>query len=409
MNNWRSFSKLIFWHWQNRQENGVRRISIRYGDCVSHCWRFVDDLEHLSLLRVCEKKSPPKATSLFPHVPGTGRHYSRCGVVVVDGGFFIQWRLDFAHWGLQVQEYIMSMYLYLNSHTFVLLAFERFLLFLRPSKHSEIFINSVVLIMMLALWLFDGVMSAFPYFGWGTVSYFSSQFQCAMDHEKNIRETNFVTVMCFGIPISLCLGLYLFIFIMIRKIKRREDDNGALIVERNNRAIGDSYSQRLKNQQLKFQNAGTKAVKPNIGKKFTYTEDGYVSNDSSDDENTESNVQKGTPKQVVRQKKVYHMAKNDSLLMKTYVFMTILFFLLWLPYLIVTYIFLKNRYADISDEIVFVVVFLCQCTTFIKPVVYVTYNTHFRKHVKKCFCRKSSSNEIKSDTDERGFDNTALE
>lgn len=160
----------------------------------------------------------------------------------------------------------MSMYLYLNSHTFVLLAFERFLLFLRPSKHSEIFINSVVLIMMLALWIFDGVMSAFPYFGWGTVSYFSSQFQCAMDHEKNIRETNFVTVMCFGIPISLCLGLYLFIFIMIRKIKRREDDNGALIVERNNRAIGDSYSQRLKNQQLKFQNAGTKAVKPNIGK-----------------------------------------------------------------------------------------------------------------------------------------------
>lgn len=95
--------------------------------------------------------------------------------------------------------------------------------------------------------------------------------------------------------------------------------------------------------------------------------------------------------------------------MKTYVFMTILFFLLWLPYLIVTYIFLKNRYADISDEIVFVVVFLCQCTTFIKPVVYVTYNTHFRKHVKKCFCRKSSSNEIKSDTGERGFDNTALE
>lgn len=309
----------------------------------------------------------------------------------------------------KVQEYIMSMYLYLNSHTFVLLAFERFLLFLRPSKHSEIFINSVVLIMMLALWLFDGVMSAFPYFGWGTVSYFSSQFQCAMDHEKNIRETNFVTVMCFGIPISLCLGLYLFIFIMIRKIKRREDDNGALIVERNNRAIGDSYSQRLKNQQLKFQNAGTKAVKPNIGKKFTYTEDGYVSNDSSDDENTESNVQKGTPKQVVRQKKVYHMAKNDSLLMKTYVFMTILFFLLWLPYLIVTYIFLKNRYADISDEIVFVVVFLCQCTTFIKHVVYVTYNTHFRKHVVKCFCRKSSSNEIKSDTGERGFDNTALE
>ena len=310
----------------------------------------------------------------------------------------------------KLQEYTMSMCLYLNSHSFVLLAFERFLLFLRPSKHAEIFINSVVMIMLLALWLFDGTLAAFPYFGWGTVRYFSNQFQCAMDHEKNIRETNFVTVMCFGIPISLCLGLYMFIFIMIRKIRSRGDDNGALIVEINKRAIGDSYSQRLKNQQLKFQNAGTRAQKPNIGKKFTYTEDGYVSNDSSDDENTQKTVQKDSQKQTVQQKKVYHMAKNDSLLTKTYIIMTILVFLLWLPYVVVTYIFLKNRYANISDEIVFVVVFLCQCTTFIKPLVYVTYNSHFRKHVMKCFRRKASAQrENAIEASERGYDNMALE
>nr|XP_022329717.1 5-hydroxytryptamine receptor 1F-like [Crassostrea virginica] len=310
----------------------------------------------------------------------------------------------------KLQEYTMSMCLYLNSHSFVLLAFERFLLFLRPSKHAEIFINSVVMIMLLALWLFDGTLAAFPYFGWGTVRYFSNQSQCAMDHEKNIRETNFVTVMCFGIPISLCLGLYMFIFIMIRKIRSRGDDNGALIVEINKRAIGDSYSQRLKNQQLKFQNAGTRAQKPNIGKKFTYTEDGYVSNDSSDDENTQKTVQKDSQKQTVQQKKVYHMAKNDLLLMKTYIIMTVLVFLLWLPYVVVTYIFLKNRYANISDEIVFVVVFLCQCTTFIKPLVYVTYNSHFRKHVMKCFRRKASAQrENETAASERGYDNMALE
>lgn len=62
-----------------------------------------------------------------------------------------------------------------------------------------------------------------------------------MDYEKNIREINFVIVMCFGILIFLCLGLYLFIFIMIWKIKGREDDNGVFIVERNNRVIGDFY------------------------------------------------------------------------------------------------------------------------------------------------------------------------
>ncbi|XP_061174303.1 5-hydroxytryptamine receptor 1F-like [Saccostrea echinata] len=312
----------------------------------------------------------------------------------------------------KVQEYIMSLWLFLNSHSFVLLAFDRCLLFVRPSKHSEIFINTVVLIMLLALWLFDGILAAFPYFGWGTVSYFSNQFQCAMDHEKNIRETNFVTALCFGIPITLCMGMYLFIFIMIRKIKKREDDNGALIVERNRKAIGDSYSQRLRNQQYRFQNAGTRAIKPNIGKKFTYTEDGYISNDSSDDENTKETVQKGTQKQNVQQKKVYHMAKNDTLLTKTYIIMTCLTFLLWLPYLVVTYIFLKDRFANISDELVFVVIFLCQCTTLVKPVVYVTYNSHFRKHVIKLFRRKinkQTDGESNSQTDGQGYDNLAMQ
>lgn len=312
----------------------------------------------------------------------------------------------------KLQEYTVSLCLYINSHSFLLLAFERCLLFVRPSKHREIFINTVVLIIILALWAFDGTLSAFPYFGWGTVSYFSNQFQCAMDYEKNIREMNFVTVMCFGIPITICLGLYLFIFITIRKIKKREDDDGALIVERNRKAIGDSYSQRLKNQQHKFQNAGTKAIKPNIGKKFTYTEDGYISNDSSDDENTQKSVNKDAQKQTVQQKKVYHMAKNDALLTKTYVIMTFLVFLLWLPYLVVTYIFVKDRYANISDEVMFMLVFLCQCSTLVKPVVYVTYNGYFRKHVIKLLRGKrvkQTDTESDGQTDPRGYDNLAVE
>ncbi|XP_062596880.1 5-hydroxytryptamine receptor 1F-like [Saccostrea cucullata] len=315
-------------------------------------------------------------------------------------------------WVCKAQEYFMSFWLFLNTHSFVLLAFDRCLLFVRPSKHSEIFIDTVVFIMILALWFFDGLLSAFPYFGWGTVSYFSNQFQCAMNHEKNIRETNFVTAMCFGIPITLCMGMYLFIFIMIRKIKKQEDDNGALIVERNRNAIGDSYSQRLRNLQYKFQNAGTRAIKPNIGKKFTYTEDGYIHDDSSDDENT-NDVQKGIEKQKVQQKKVYHMAKNDTLLTKTYVIMTFSTFFLWLPYVVVTYIFLKDRFANISDELVFVVIFLCHCTTLIKPVVYVTYNSHFRKHVVKLFRRKRNkqidSNASNSQTDGQGYDNVAMQ
>jgi hypothetical protein len=233
-----------------------------------------------------------------------------------------------------------------------------------------------------------------------------------MDYEKNIREMNFVTVMCFGIPITLCFGLYLFIFVMIRKIKKREDDDGALIVERNRKAIGDSYSQRLKNQQYKFQNAGTKAVKPNIGKKFTYTEDGYVSNDSSDDENTKKNANNDAPKQKVQQKKVYHMAKNDAMLTKTYVIMTFIVFSLWLPYLVATYIFVKDRFANISDEIMFVFVFLCQCSTLVKPVVYVTYNSYFRKHVIKLLRRKrvnQTDTERDGQTEARGYDNFAVE
>lgn len=46
---------------------------------------------------------------------------------------------------------------------------------------------------------------------------------------------------------------------------------------------------------------------------------------------------------------------------------------------------------------------------FIKFVVYVIYNIYFRKYVKKCFCCKFLSNEIKLDIGECGFDNIVLE
>ena len=288
----------------------------------------------------------------------------------------------------KVQQYTLSMCLYMNSHSFVLLAFERFFLSMGLSKHAGIFINSIILIMLQTLWLFDGALAAFPYFGWGTVGYFSNQFQCAMDHEKNIRETHFIRVMCFGLPISLCLGIYMFISFMIGKIRIYKDGDGTLIGDVNMKVIGNFYSQRLKNQQLK----GTGVTVPNSDQIFTYKEDGNLSNESTDNESTSGKtVQKDSQNQTMQQKKVYHKAKNDSLLTKTYIILTYVVFLLWLPYVIDTYVFMRNGSIDSSDEIVFVVVFLCQCTTFIKPVVYVIYNTHFRKHLMKCFQRKPNT------------------
>lgn len=277
----------------------------------------------------------------------------------------------------QLQEFAMSFCLLLNMHTFMILALERCLFLLKPSRHSTMCIDVIIIILLVSIWLFDGNISIFPFVGWGEISYFEDQFQCSMDYEKNTRQMRFATAIALGIPFLVMLVAYIIIFIKLRKLKKSVSRGGQIILEQADFANGDSYGARLKRQQLKFQNAGMKSKKPVLGREVD--QDGYVRDNSSDEETKVSKTDKS------KVQNIFYLYKSDVTLIKTYLMVTVVFLLLWLPYVIVTYILTHDRYHGIPDAVFYFVVILIHCTSFVKPLIYVIQNENFRGHLAKAF------------------------
>lgn len=275
----------------------------------------------------------------------------------------------------QLQEFTMSFCFLVNMHTFMILALERCLFLLKPSKHREICMNTVIVIVIASLWLFDGIISIFPFTGWGEISYFENQFQCSMDTEKNTRQMKFATAIGVGIPLVVMIATYILMFVKIRLLKKANPPGGQIILEQDDLANGDSYAARLRRQQLKFQNAGLKKKKPVLGLKIDTN--GYAKDESSEDENDTT----GT----ASVKNTYFLYNSDVALIKTYALVAGVYILLWLPYIIVIYISTFNRYHGIPDAVFYIFVILTHGTAFVKPLIYVIHNGNFRGHFKKAF------------------------
>lgn len=299
-------------------------------------------------------------------------------LAVVESG----WTLSHSY--CKLQQFFGSFCVLVNMHSFLFLAFERTLMIYKPSRHFMIFQKVVILIALTALWTFDAVLALFPVSGWGKVAYFSNQFQCAMDYDQNVRQMHFATAITFGIPVVFLMVCYVMIFIRIKRLRDNMSPEGAIILEVNDVASGDTYSARLKRQQLKFQDAGRKRKKPTMGKAIKYTENGYESNDSSSDE-------EGSKKQEPQgMKKVYNLSKNDYDLVKTYLIATVVFLGLWYPHIIVTYVDLYESHVYVPAAVIRLLVWLTHAAAFVKPIVYFLYNSNMRMHLKKTFCKKDT-------------------
>lgn len=292
----------------------------------------------------------------------------------------------------KVQVVFMFFCILINMHTFLVLAFERLILFHKPSKHEEIFINKVVVILIAGIWFFDGTISAFPImFNWGVIAYFQNQYQCAMDYEKNSRQMNFMLVIAFVIPFLAIVVVNVFIIIRMKILQRRTTPGNAIILEKDHRPNGDNYASRLKKQNYRFQNAGTKTKKPTMEKKTEYTNSGYVSNsdtNSSDDEERKAEAVKIKDRKPT--KKPFHLNRNDVTLTRTYLIVTGVYILLWLPYIIVSYITTFQFTSTVPDAVVTAVVIVSHCVSFVKPIIYVLHNPQLRKCLKGVLCRKNN-------------------
>lgn len=332
------------------------------------------------------------ANLAFVDILGAGFWTSLSVLAVMEDG----WNLSFDI--CKLQQFFANFCILINMHTLLFLAFERTLMIYKPSRHFEIFQRIVMIIAVCALWTFDVILSLFPVSGWGEVTYFTNQYQCAMNYDENVRQMHFSTAITFGIPIVFLALCYVLIFIRIKRLRENMSPEGAMTLEVNDVASGDTYSARLKRQQLKFQDAGKKRKKPTIGKVVNYTADGYESNESSTDEEDEKEYRTKKP-EPEGMKRVYYLSKKDYELVKTYLITTFVVILLWYPHIIITYVDLYERNVVISANIIRVLVWMTHAAAFVKPIIYFLHNTNMRMHLKKAFCRRDKYKRISKKSD----------
>ena len=255
--------------------------------------------------------------------------------------------------------YIATWCCCMNMHLFVTMIFEKFCKILFPSKHKDAFYNKlIVVVIILALCIFDMVISFLPLIGWGQVQFFTFQYQCVPDFEKSVTHLNFAFCLTYAIPIVAIVILVICIFVKIKSLRQKigPSNNEKLVLEEKKDVPKESFAEKLKKQQASFQMAGMKRKKPKIGGKKKrgkkndeqQGDDGYES-DSSSTASVSSHYESSSDdgeyirdyddfkrmqqdKCMARKKKrIYTFRRTDLLLAITILTCFLIFILLWLP------------------------------------------------------------------------------
>ena len=137
----------------------------------------------------------------------------------------------------------------INMHVLGLLGVERCFRICRPSKHEIIFTPTTSFILLTAVLLFDLVMAFFPAMGWGTIAYFSSQFQCIPAFEKSESHLNFMFIFSYILPVILNIICFSLIMIKVHKLKSKVDPGKTIILEENKDIPKESYAEKLQKKR----------------------------------------------------------------------------------------------------------------------------------------------------------------
>ena len=299
----------------------------------------------------------------------------------------------------RMQVWFMGFCNAVNMHTLAILMFERFLRVFIPSKHQEIVFDTVVLITIISLWLFDAVIATFPVWGWGETDYFSNQYQCAIDYEKHESQLHFTLVMHFILPCVLAACFYTACLIRLHLVRRKLQPGQAIILEENMGIKGDGYSERLKRQYMKFKDTGDNSKKARI-KESKLDQDGFKEESdegSTDDEKPrqkdkdckESTKMKKTTKKERIQKKTHYLSREDILLIHMFGLMTLSYFLSWFLYIIQAYIYTYSP-KTLDDTFVITAVCLSHFGAFVKVPFYFMY-PRIIYSIKKSFSRNNDT------------------
>ncbi|KAL8601565.1 hypothetical protein ACOMHN_003831 [Nucella lapillus] len=279
----------------------------------------------------------------------------------------------------QAHAYFGSLWNMLHVHTLAVLAIERALRLVKPSRHVTIFVPRVVLFLLIGLWCFDILIASIPHFGWLGFKLVEEQMQCVVDFDASITMLDFDFCVRFALPLFLLiLPCFLLSFLKVWYSKKKASSTGEILLETSRYCRGPAYTERVTHFQRRFKEVGVSAVKPTLGDKV-FTDQGYVTDSDSDVDNV-------TAEELRTPRKVYSLAKREYVLLKTYVIVTCVYVILWLPYVALTFVVNYDPYKDVPDWLVTVITCLTHCTQFAVPLVYLTYNESFRRCVLKTIC-----------------------
>ena len=285
-------------------------------------------------------------------------------------------------------------------HTFSVIAVERWLKICRPSKHDQVFSNTTVTIILVALWVFDLISAVFPLVGWSEVIYFPMQYHCTINHASSISQLVFLSVLTIIFPLCVIPVCYIRIFLKVSRMRRTVAPGATLVLEEHKNIPKESYAEKLHKTQLKFKNAGMKkSTKPvrEIDDKEKAADVVSSSSDSSDEENDQKKTSLKT--ETEKKKRTYKFKPHELAKTKTMLISNCDYFCIWLCYFAVMGYWVASDPRAAPPEVVFTVAaWLTHCGTWLKPVVYIAHNARFRAAAKKALLRKTDD-EVEGNVD----------
>ena len=266
----------------------------------------------------------------------------------------------------------------MHVHTFAVLAIERALRLVKPSLHATIFVPRVVAFLLAGLWVFDVLVASIPHYGWLEFQLMENEMQCSPDFTDSIETLNFDFCVKWALPyfllIAPCFALSFWKVWSSRK-KASSSFSGEIILETSPYNACHFYAERVMDFQSRFKEAGMKKAKPKLGEKV-FTEQGYVTDSDTD-------VDDVSGKELRSPQRVFSLARREYVLLKTYVIISCVYVILWLPHVAVTFVVNRDPYTDISDWIVYLVTCLTHWTQCVLPAISLAYNDTFRRCVAK--------------------------
>ena len=199
------------------------------------------------------------------------QNYFLVNIAVTDILAVVVWSLPSIHVALtwdwpmgdvfcQIQGVVATFCYATNTHSFSIIALDKFLKIWWPSKHAQLYYHTVALVVIVSMWSFDVVIALFPVFGWGKLLHFAERYQCTFDYRRSSSHHVFTFVLVFVVPFVVCSALYVATFARIRHLRRERSAVGErVILEENERVPHVSFGEQLRRQNREFKYGGKRS------------------------------------------------------------------------------------------------------------------------------------------------------